>query len=268
MPRTHSQRRTLPRGRGENIEGTYRGPDTLHYELVDQSYFVRSADFFSEGRVFAVIMNETAGSTTKPTDYNTSRSINAVVYQDNYVHTQTRRFVVVRHRPEFCFACPIFTYSGQATTKRGVRAGEHGVAYSWGNSPQLLQGESGITKSSIGVVMTANAPNLDPASRIYYGIHHPIQYNVKVKEIGYVPANHLPTLIGNWREEDENEMQQSSSLRQGAEFSPSTSQSTPDYYLQGSFQAHNHQTPQIREEPSDSSSDGEVEGEDDDYEAQ
>jgi hypothetical protein len=53
------------------------------------------------------MMNETAGitaSSAHATDYNTSRSINAVKYQDNIVHTSVRRFVVVRQKREFCFA--------------------------------------------------------------------------------------------------------------------------------------------------------------------
>jgi hypothetical protein len=49
---------------------------------------------------------------------------------------------------------------------------------------------------------------LHVASRIYFGIHHPIQYNNKVKEIGYVPPSQVPTLIGNWKEEDNREFRQ------------------------------------------------------------
>jgi hypothetical protein len=97
---------------------------------------------------------------------------------------------------------PIFTYSGRATTKPGVRAAEHGIAYSWGQKPQLVDGETGISKSAVAVVMSPSEPPLHWASRVYYGIHHPIQYNVKVKEVGYVPATHIPTLIGNWKEEE------------------------------------------------------------------
>lgn len=149
--------------------------------------------------MFAIIMNETAGSTT---DYNTSRSINEVKYEGNYVYTNVRRFIVVRQKREFCFACPIFTYSGKATTKYGVHAREHAIAYTSGYSPQPLAGEYGITKTSIGIIMTQNNPALNAASRIYFGIHHPIQYNVKVKEIGYVQPDHVPYLIGNWKEED------------------------------------------------------------------
>ncbi|KAH7068391.1 hypothetical protein BKA63DRAFT_113459 [Paraphoma chrysanthemicola] len=165
-------------------------------------------------------MNETAGSTgSTVTDYNTSRSINAVKYRDNFVYTNVRRFVVVRQKQEFCFACPIFTYSGRGTTKPGVRPEEHGIAFTWGQDPQLLPGEVGIEKASIPVVMADGHKPLDKACRVYYGIHHPIQYNVKVKEVGYVPSDAVPQLIGNWRTEDNGGTRQAVQITANAEIS-------------------------------------------------
>jgi hypothetical protein len=213
-------RRQFPRGVGSDIYGTYNGPPSLHYELVDPSSFVRDKSFFSVGKVIAVIINETAGSTTRlpnPVDYNTSATINKVKYQDNFVYTDVRRFVIVKPKHEFCYACPIFTYNGRATTKPGVRAVEHAIAYSWGLNPKFVEGESGITKSSIGVVMSQGETILHEASRIYFGIHHPIKYNVKVKDIGYVPQAQIPALIGNWKEEDDREGRQSSDVTANAE---------------------------------------------------
>ncbi|KAF2030976.1 hypothetical protein EK21DRAFT_28836, partial [Setomelanomma holmii] len=204
--------RPTNRGRGGNIVGTWGSAGALHYEEVDPSYCVKDKSFFFVGRVFSVIMNETAGSNAinsgTVTDYNSSSSINAVKYKDNYVYTNVRRFIVIRTKREFCYACPIFTYSGKATTKRGVRPKEHGIAYSWGSQPQLIPGEAGMTKPSIAVVMAQGVPLLHAASRIYYGIIHPTQLNVKVKEIGYVPTEQVPYLIGNWKEEDEDESEQ------------------------------------------------------------
>jgi hypothetical protein len=188
--------------------------------MIDPSFYVRNKDFFFEGRVFAVIMNETAGTPHRapnPVDYNTSHSLNAVKYKDNIVYTNVRRFVVVRTKREFCFACPIFTYSGRATTKPGVKAVEHGIVYTWGRQPELLLGESGITKPPLPVVMVESQQVLNRASRIYYGIHHPIQYNVKVKDIGYIPRDSIPKLIGNWREEDDRDTQQDYTVTQSAE---------------------------------------------------
>jgi hypothetical protein len=200
----------MPKGKGAPLHGTYTGPSTLHYEQVDPTYYVRSKDFFHEGRVFAVIISESAGHThasKQPiTAYNSSESIDRVPSQN--VYTSIRRFIVVRQKREFCYACPIYTYAGRATMKPGVNPSEHGMAYSWGQDPQLLPGEEGIRKLSVAVATASGEPSLGVASRIYYGIHHPVQYNVKVKDIGYVPQEHIPTLIRNWREEDNGSTEQ------------------------------------------------------------
>jgi hypothetical protein len=51
--------------------------------------------------------------------------------------------------------------------------------------------------------MDAGERSLSAASRIYFAIHHPIQYNVKVKSIGYVHPDHLPMLLAYWNMENE-----------------------------------------------------------------
>tara|TARA_R110002003_G_scaffold171_15_gene14010 strand:+ start:2845 stop:3234 length:390 start_codon:yes stop_codon:yes gene_type:complete len=56
--------------------------------------------------------------------------------------------------------------------------------------------------------MVADQIPLHKASRIYYGIHYPIQYNVKVRDVGYVPPQDIPTLLRNWREEEQFETEQ------------------------------------------------------------
>jgi hypothetical protein len=214
-----NSRRSMPKGKGRSVRGTYNGPPTLHYEELDPSYYVQDKSFFFEGRVFSIILSENAGAqasdraaNAKITDYTTTSTINEVMFRNHFVYTTVRRFVVVRQKREFCFACPIFTYSGRATTRTGVRPEEHGIIYTWGKTPQLLPGETGIEKASLSVVMARNEPPLHEACRIYYGIHHPIQYNVKVKEIGYVPRDKIPVLIGQWREEDDKDTEQSSEV--------------------------------------------------------
>jgi hypothetical protein len=195
-----------------SIEKAIRGTLTIL-----QAYYVRDRKFFVEGKVFAVIFSETAGSTAA-TSYNSSISnMTEARFSGHFVYTQSRRFVVVRSKREFCFACPIFTYSKRATLKRGVRAEEHGIAYSNGQEPKLLKGEKGIKKPSLAVAMAPGEQNLHIASRIYYGIHHPIQYNVKVKDIGQVIPHHVPALIGNWKAEDEGETRQAPEVTAAAE---------------------------------------------------
>lgn len=55
---------------------------------------------------------------------------------------------------------------------------------------------------AIAVVMTEPQRPLILSSRIYFGLHQAIQYNVKVKDIGSVQQDHLEPLIRNWKNVD------------------------------------------------------------------
>ncbi|RYO70831.1 hypothetical protein AA0113_g2789 [Alternaria arborescens] len=71
--------------------------------------------------------------------------------------------------------------------------------------------------------MDAGERSLSAASRIYFAIHHPIQYNVKVKSIGYVHPDHLPMLLAYWNMEN----------GEKSDFTPSVA-STPSVQTGGS----------------------------------
>lgn len=49
--------------------------------------------------------------------------------------------------------------------------------------------------------MAPGESHLHSASRIYYGIMYPVQYNVKVKDVGNVTQRSIPSLMANWKEE-------------------------------------------------------------------
>jgi hypothetical protein len=49
---------------------------------------------------------------------------------------------------------------------------------------------------------------MSASARIYFGIHHPIQYNVKVKDLGNVLPSDLPRFLGYWVKENGGDMQQ------------------------------------------------------------
>jgi hypothetical protein len=183
---------------GPEIRGTYN-PSTPngHVEQLDSSYYVRNSSFFTIGKVFSVLFSEPAGATA--TRYNDSIS---VVRYGEYVHSQIRRFIVVGRMHGFCYAVPIFTYNGQGTKKRGLNPDAHAIAYSWGSTPSHLDGEAPLEKDPICIVMAQGVSQLSVASRIFFGIHHPIQHNVKVKDIGQVHSAHLHNLLGYWNTQD------------------------------------------------------------------
>jgi hypothetical protein len=106
---------------------------------------------------------------------------------------------------------PVFTYGKQGTLKHGVVTEEHAIAYSYGYSPQMLVGEKQFTKSPIAIV-TNKGEVLSGPSRIYFGIHHPIQYNVKVKDLGFVHDDCLPDFLGYWAMENGIDTKQSADV--------------------------------------------------------
>lgn len=79
---------------------------------------------------------------------------------------------------------------------------EHAIAYSLGTQPSLVHGEVPLAKAAIPIVMDDGATPLVAASRIYFAIHHPISYNVKVKSLGHVHPEWLATFLGYWHQEN------------------------------------------------------------------
>ncbi|KAI4659355.1 uncharacterized protein J4E78_005782 [Alternaria triticimaculans] len=199
---TLEERECTTEGRPDFLTRKYSAPEVLEYE---------KRNFAAD--VFSVLFSEATGGdavnvlqkVNNATDYNDSVSI---VKYGEMVHTQVRRFIVVKHKREFCFAVPILTYQGQGT-KKVVSPGKHAIAYSHGYDPRLLPDERPLAKHAICIVMNNGENPLVAASRIYFGVHHPVQYNVKVKDLGIVHQDWLPTFIGYWHMETLSDTQKS-----------------------------------------------------------
>lgn len=73
---------------------------------------------------------------------------------------------------------------------------EHAIAYSDGYTPTLVEHEAPLRKDPICVVDAEGVEPLRIASRIFFGIHHPIQHNVKVKDLGQVHSRDVQKLRG------------------------------------------------------------------------
>lgn len=168
-------------------------------ETLDPEYRVQNSRFFKKGKMFAILFSEPLGNDTQQLD---NANVSTVMY-GQHVYSQIRRFVVVQERRGFCYACPIFTYGGRATTKSGVEPLEHAIIHIQGTRPRLVPGEATLEKKSIAVVPAGSSVRLAPASRINFGIQHPIQHNVKVKDLGTVCDEDMPYLIGYFRMEND-----------------------------------------------------------------
>lgn len=164
-------------------------------EELDPSYHKRRNPrrFFVFGRVFAILFPEPLGA-VNPSNVN---SVFRVSFNEQ-IYTSIRRFVVVQERRGFCYACPISTYGGRATLKPGLNPKDHAVVYTTDKLPFCFEDETGMDKEPIGVYPTGYN-ELHRASRINFAIHHPIQHNVKVKDLGMVCEDHMPKLEAYWR---------------------------------------------------------------------
>jgi hypothetical protein len=99
---------------------------------------------------------------------------------------------------------PITTYSGRGTTKQGCRPSEHAIVYFSGTTPRYVEGEygNGMTTDPIEIVPADRNATMDPASRLRFGKTFPVEWNVKVKEIGRVASHDMAKMIQYWQEED------------------------------------------------------------------
>ncbi|CAN9132172.1 unnamed protein product [Alternaria alternata] len=145
------------------IPGSLLPLDTgqLGYEVVRNP-----RNYFKIGRIFMVLWSEPDGTTGQP-------------------FTKQTRFVVVKPKREFCYCLRISTYSGRATLKPGVNSNEHAAVVRQGHQAVVYEGEIGL-KEPIEIKLENEQIDVSPASRIDFGKIHPVQYNVKVKNVGRV----------------------------------------------------------------------------------
>jgi hypothetical protein len=79
--------------------------------------------------------------------------------------------------------------------------------YFQGRTPTYIPGEYqlGMTKEPIEIIPSNPADHMDPASRLRFSKTFPVEWNVKVKDIGLVHPEHMSKLVRYWREEDTDE---------------------------------------------------------------
>ncbi|KAF2138947.1 uncharacterized protein K452DRAFT_320603 [Aplosporella prunicola CBS 121167] len=182
---------------------TIRGnPQQGRWSALDSSYQIQpnARQFFKQGRMFAILFSEPMGETAPP---NLARDNVTVVIYGGHVYTDIRRFVVVKEKRGFCYACPVSTYKRRGTTKPGVDANAHAIVYCTNSRPYYLLGENRMTKEPIAIEPANSSVTLEPESRINFGLHHPIQHNVKVKDLGRVCAQDMGRLIAYWHLEND-----------------------------------------------------------------
>ncbi|CAI6332918.1 unnamed protein product [Periconia digitata] len=182
------------------IEGT---PDRGWYETLDTSYRMRTGpearQFFRIGRVFSMLY----GEATSETEARSGSDNDAVTLArfGQRLYSQIRRFVVVSVRHGYVNTCAMSTYSQRGVLKPGCNPSEHTVIYSQGKQPTYIEGEfqAGMIKEPIEFIPADSSVVFNPFTRLRLGKTYPIEWNVKVKDIGAVHPEHLSKLLMYWR---------------------------------------------------------------------
>jgi hypothetical protein len=91
------------------------------------------------------------------------------------------------------------TYGGQGTSKPGIDASSHAIAYMSNSHPVRLASETGMTKESIRIYPARPDSKLSQLSRINFARVYTVEHNVKVMDIGIVAESSMHHLIGYWR---------------------------------------------------------------------
>ncbi|KAL8967851.1 MAG: hypothetical protein Q9183_002737, partial [Haloplaca sp. 2 TL-2023] len=86
---------------------------------------------------------------------------------------------------------PITTYGGRATSKKGVDGKVHTIVYTGSTPPFKLNNERAMTKDALRVIPSRPENVLDPLSRVNLEKPYPIEWNIKVKDIGRLDTQSL-----------------------------------------------------------------------------
>ncbi|PVH94889.1 hypothetical protein DM02DRAFT_175430 [Periconia macrospinosa] len=156
--------------------------------------------FFRVGRVFSMLYSEAASETAAR--YGNENDAITVVRFRSAVYSQIRRFVVVAVKRGFVYACAISTYTRRGVLKPGCDPAEHTIVYAQGSNPTYIAGEleAGMVREPLEVIPADATVVIDPYSRLRLGKTYPIEWNVKVKDIGQVHQEHLSKLLLYWKE--------------------------------------------------------------------
>lgn len=176
-------------------------------EILDERYKLRSgaSDFFTVGRVFAVIWHTNVSGLARPNQQNLSADRRFIMMQTvrfgEYVQSSVQRMAVVKEGHGFCWCVPVNTYNGKGVVKKGFNASDraaHAIIYMKDQSPYLNDDEHDISKRPIMVIPAADDQKLDPMSRLNFGKVHTVEHNLKVMDVGRVDARSRPYFQSYW----------------------------------------------------------------------
>jgi hypothetical protein len=167
----------------------------------------QAGQFFVVGRVLSIVTH--SDYTADPSKFRASNEKWLTRWNNRwgYIFSHVQRYIVIRQGHGHCWALPINTYEGYATTKSGLSWDDiqaHAIAHSTGDEPALVTGERNLSKKPIAIDCIDNH-RLHYASRLNFAKVATIEHNVRAMEIGMIAAESRAHLIAYFKMEYEKE---------------------------------------------------------------
>ncbi|KAK3325340.1 hypothetical protein B0H66DRAFT_119375 [Apodospora peruviana] len=153
---------------------------------LDERFIVEPSHRFSVGEVFKVVWVEPLGTGRADMTECDERS-----RFGERIYVGIRRFIIVGTDEGHSTCVPILTYEHRACTKRGLKPRTHGIIYSEGSKPKLLQGEPKLGFSPVRMNLDYPSERLAMESRVNYSKLITVEHNLKVFFIGRIASSHL-----------------------------------------------------------------------------
>jgi len=151
-------------------------------------------NFFVPGRVFQIVYSEPTGKGALEAPGNPQNRNYSDTTLGSSVFSTTRRFVIIRVFPKFCWSLPIYTYRYQGLAVNKLNDEEcqaHAVIYSSNLQPDE---DDRTNKPPIAVNPATFKYTLHQKSRLHLQKIMSIERNLPVKDFGIVRSNDLKWL--------------------------------------------------------------------------
>lgn len=200
LPRLERHAPAFAQYRGSGISADLTYGDSGERESLDPRYQSQPSQFFTPGRVFAVLWHENAGRRSSSSAQSDPGSFIGGFNQA--VYSTIRRMVVVKAAHGFSMCVPIVTYNGRGLLKPGLSKEDissHVAIYMDNTELHIDPMEPKMSIPPIAIQPSRPDQKLHPYSRVNLNKVYSVEHSVKCMNVGRVARESLPQLINSWK---------------------------------------------------------------------
>lgn len=164
----------------------------------DRKSQVRRPEFYTFGRVFALVWHEAAHN------LDTNQAFEDTAKFGGPVFSYVRRMAVVKIGNGYCWCVPMSTYGGRGLSKPGFNSqdiNDHAIIHMEGQTPRRLPSEPTTEKRPISVKPASRDQRFPAASRINFSQVHTVDFSVKAIDVGMISDGSLSDFRRYFREQ-------------------------------------------------------------------